>query len=178
MILVSDYVTRLDLALSAEAIPHYGCAQLTPGVPLEPAWHVVQRPDFPVRIDYRPEATAAQIARGDQLALDEPAGQYRPRLVWDVYHEVDALSAANKTAIWNDLNAGTPPKWALDRGYNSADLNLIWLLATQLAVVSSAADKNLCRSMLIAIFVVDNPSYLVNPPFAAGVNIPGDEPVP
>jgi len=114
------------------------------------------------------------------VAAHVPASPKRSRLIFDVVADVDALTVAQKSAIFSDLNAGTPPKWATDRGLSAPDLHIVWMLAQKLGCVQTQADKNFCRTMLIAIYVTDEPNwnYLVHPAFAPEVNIPGSEPVP
>jgi len=132
-----------------------------------------------VQVGFDPDIDALQKTTLDGvIAAHVPQGPRRSRLIFDIYNDIGFLSAVQKTKIWDDLSPGNPPKWAKDRGMNAADLHIIWMLATQLAVVSSAGDKNLCRQMLIAIYTQDNPNYLVHPPFDNTINIPGDEPIP
>ena len=98
------------------------------------------------------------------------------RLIFDIFNDLGNLTATQKTNIWNDLDTGSPPKWARDEGINAADNHIIWMLATQLGAVQTATDKNLCRQMLIAIYVQDNPRYLEHPSFDTSINIPGYNP--
>lgn len=93
----------------------------------------------------------------------------RPLL--NIIADLNALSAAKKTAIWNDLNSGTPPKWALDNGPNAAAIAVLQLVGTLTGL--NAADILTAKIRGVAMFVSDNPAYLVNPPFDATINIPG-----
>ena len=136
-------------------------------------------PATDIEIAYAAPLDAAQKALLDQTVANHvPAGPRRPRLIFDVYHDIGALTGSQKTKIWADLQSGTPPKWTQDRGPNAADLHILWLLATQLSVVNTAADKQTCQAMLMSIYTVDNPTFLVHPAFDTTINIPGDEPVP
>src|SRR5262245_10426542 len=140
-----QFVQRLQAQLDAAAIPTSGCAVLDAAAPTDPSWHVVVRADgIHVRTDYQPSATAGQITPGDEICLDLDAREYRPRLIWSVYHEIDGLSAAQKTSTWNDLGGGSPPKWAAYAGPNAADLAVLWLFSTQVAAIQTVADKRQC----------------------------------
>src|SRR5262252_8864630 len=82
------------------------------------------QPATSVAVVYAAPLTSAQVNTLDAVvAAHVPAGPRRPRLIFDVYNDVGALTAAQKNAVWTDLNAGTPPKWAQDRGTNAADLH-------------------------------------------------------
>src|SRR5215471_18925124 len=129
-------------------------------------------PSTSVDVVYAAPLTPGQVnTLGATVAAHLPAGPRRPRLIYDVYQDVGALTAAQKTAVWNDLSAGTPPKWAQDRGANAADNHILWMLATQLGAVQTQADKRLCQQMLISIYCTDNPNFLVHPPFDPSINI-------
>lgn len=124
------------------------------------------------------ELTPAEVTTLDGIVAGYDGRARRPRLIYDVWHDVGALTAAQKVATWNDLQTGDPPRWALDRGPNAADLHTLWLFATQVGAIQTATDRQKCQQMLISIYTVDNPTFLCNPPFDPTIEIPGDEPVP
>ncbi|HKB40480.1 MAG TPA: hypothetical protein VKD72_28910 [Gemmataceae bacterium] len=123
-------------------------------------------------------SSAEQTQTGNLVAAHVPNPERRPRLIFEIYQDIGALTGAQKVSIWGDLNAGTPPKWAQDRGPNAADNHILWLFATQVGAIQTATDRQKCQQMLIAIYTQDNPQYLVHPPFDTAIDIPGDEPIP
>src|SRR5262252_3208950 len=105
----SSFLQRLDKALSNNSIPHWGVADVT-GV-VNPPGHVVSRPDgIVVRIDYKPEATSAQITQGDNLAMTLTAGIRSARILADIYKDVAKLTAQQHTNVWADISATVPGK--------------------------------------------------------------------
>lgn len=133
-------------------------------------------PPMNIRIDYRSEATTSEMINGDETArvFDLAAVPRRPRVLYAVYKDVSALTGPQKTNIGNDLFSGSPPKVATDTGPNAPDLLILWTLR-QVASLSTA-DKRLLETDAISIYTLDNPNYLVSPPFDPSINVPGDEP--
>lgn len=97
------------------------------------------------------------------------------RTIYSIRASLNALSAAQKNAVWSDLSSGTPPKWALDAGPNAAAIAAIEWAATVPAGVT-ATEKTEARLRLAAMYCQDNPKYLVNPAFDPTINIDGTEP--
>lgn len=95
-----------------------------------------------------------------------------PRTLFAIRADIAALSAAQKTAVWNALIAGTPPLWATDSGANAAALAVLQMLGASLTL--SAADVLEAKTRAAAMYAQDVPLFLVNPAFAPTVNIPGD----
>jgi len=180
----STAIERLNAAVAAVA-PIHGCALLTPGAAVDPSWHVVSNatttPATPVRIDYRPEATAGQISQGDSVAttFDLTVNVRRPRPLWSIRGDVQALSVGQFSNVWNDLSApvsgGPPRKYLTDYGTNAGTIfvydHVIYV------VQGTAAQVKAGQISLTACFSQDNPTYLVHPPWDTSINIPGDEPV-
>ena len=135
----------------------------------------VQGPDANdlVTIRMTRDLSASEKTTLDEVVAAHDGRPRRARLIFDVWHDIGALTGTQKTKIWLDLQSGTPPKWTQDRGPNAADLHIVWLMATQLGLV--AADKQSSQQMLMSIYTVDNPTYLVHPPFDDTINVPGDE---
>lgn len=96
------------------------------------------------------------------------------RTIFSIRVELNALSAAKKNAVWNDINSGNPPKWSLDAGPNAAAIAAIEFSATSVAGIT-AAEKTEARLRLVAMYIQDNPKYLVNPSFDPTINVPGNE---
>lgn len=132
-------------------------------------------PAMYINIDYRAEATDEERAAGDEVArefdLAEPAR--RPRPLYAIHADVKALSVAQSQAVAGDLFGGNPPKVDTDTGPNAPDLLVIKILRQTGSL--SAADKRLTEQAAMAIYALDNPNYLVHPPFDPSINVPGDE---
>lgn len=99
----------------------------------------------------------------------------RLRSLLSLIADLNALSASKKNAIWTDISSGSPPKWSTDTGPNAAAIAVLQLLATS---GLSAADVLTAKVRGVAMYVQDNPKYLVNPSFDTSINVPGDEVIP
>lgn len=98
----------------------------------------------------------------------------KPRRLFDIYTQILALPAADKDLIWADLDSGTPRKWTQHQGPSAAAMMALhWSAANSGA---SVANVNNARVRLASLYCLDVPGYLVNPPFAPHLNVPGDEP--
>ena len=124
---------------------------------------------------------ARQLAEGavTRYLADNPGtatGHKQPRRLFDIYTDIGNLTAGQQSAIWTNLDAGNPPLWATDDGDNAAAIMVLhWAVANSGA---STANVNNAKRRLAALYVQDNPTYLVLPTFdpaVSGVNIPGDE---
>jgi hypothetical protein len=117
-------------------------------------------------IDYvPPEPTATQVQ-----AQANPPRNLVPLLT--LITQLNALTTAQKTNIWNDLTSGSPPKWELDAGPNASAIAVLQFIAT-LTPSLSATDLLNAKVRGVAMYVQDNPTYLVNPVFDPTINIPG-----
>lgn len=96
-----------------------------------------------------------------------------PRPLLDIITALTNLSAAQKTAVWNDVTSGTPPKWALDAGPNAAAIAWAPTLITLSTI--AAADVLNIKIKAVAMYCQDVPRYLVQPAFDPSINIPGDQ---
>lgn len=99
----------------------------------------------------------------------------RPRKLLDIFNGINALTNAQKAAVWNDISSGSPPKWSTDYGVNAGSIMTLHFLSVSVNGLSSS-EKVQAQIRLVALYVQDNPNYLVNPPFSPTVNVPGDEP--
>lgn len=152
---------RLDTALRAAGLPIDGIG--LDGGNVTVFWQVAP--------------TQQQIDTANGI-INDPYWRYarRPRRLIDIYGDVNALSGAQKTNIWNDLNAGSPKKYATDVGVNAGPI-LVLDWAVQGSGINPA-DKQAAQLRLIVMYVQDNVAYLKNPGFDPTVNVLGDEQIP
>lgn len=100
----------------------------------------------------------------------------RARKLIDILNDIAALTTTQQAAIWTNLTSGTPPLWTQGGGANEpAMLGLHWSATNSGA---TAANLNIARRSLAAIYVLDHPTYLVNPSWSPLINVPGDEIIP
>lgn len=102
---------------------------------------------------------------------DEPPTARGPRPVPALVSALGALTAAQRTAIAGAL-FGPENRWATNRGANMGALAII---AALLQAPTLTAAHDILRLYGVALFLQDNPAFLVQPPFAPAVNVPGDE---
>lgn len=166
-------VGRLDRAIKAAGIPIDGVGDIT-GVTPQPYWHVVTRGDGVVlRIDYQASATPTQIQQGDAIAMTFDLHNRGPRPLYAIYVDLQALSAAQKIEVWNDLSSGSPKKYLLGTGPNTAAIGALdWAVTDSGA---TGASLTAARLRIATAYVQDNPEYLVHPSFDPGINVPGDQ---
>jgi hypothetical protein len=83
-----------------------------------------------------------------------------------------ALTPLQKTNVWNDLSSGSPPKYLTDAGSEAGALAVLdW--AVRFAGFSAAAVLD-AKIRATAIYVRDQPSYLVHPTFDPTINVSGE----
>jgi len=173
---VSTRIERLTTEISKVA-PIEGVAIFPTGTASEEHWHTVTNFSTGelVRIDYQLTATAGEKSAGDNVAInfDLTQGLRVPRVLYSIWQDIGALTGAQKTAIATDLFSGTPPKVSQDTGPNAPVL--LTLSDLQKMAALSTADKQSAQRSAISIFTLDNPTYLVHPPFDPTINVPGDE---
>jgi hypothetical protein len=107
------------------------------------------------------------------------ATRRRPRPLWSIRADIQALTAAQFSNVWADLSAAVPGeaprKYLTDYGANVAG---IFVFDWGLYVTGpTAAQVKAGQISLAAMYTQDNPKYLVNPPFDPSIDVPGDEPV-
>jgi len=111
---------------------------------------------------------------GMDAVIDMHDGRKRkPRVLYAIWQDIGALSGSQKNNIATDLFGGTPPKVSQDTGPNAPVL--LTLSDLQKMAALSTADKQSAQRSAISIFTLDNPTYLVHPPFDPSINVPGDE---
>lgn len=86
------------------------------------------------------------------------------------------ITDAQLVATWNDLTSGSDPKIAEGSGVAKLSIMVLHFIAVGIGGLTTP-EKRQAQKRAIAFYIYDNPKYLVNPPFAPIVNIPGDEPV-
>lgn len=97
----------------------------------------------------------------------------QPRALYAIYTDLQGLSATQKTTVWNDLSSGAPKKYLLDTGRNAAGIAALdWGVTDSGAAAASLLAAKL---RLAAMYVQDNPRYLVAPAFDPTINVPGDQ---
>ncbi len=98
----------------------------------------------------------------------------KARLLMDIFQSIRGLTATQQDLIWNDLNSGNPPKFTLNQGANQGAMAALHWAVTSLNG-ATAVEKRNASSRIAAMYVMDNWTYLVHPPFDPTINIPGDE---
>lgn len=96
------------------------------------------------------------------------ATERKPRLPRAILADLNALSAAQKTSIRNDLNSGTPPKWQL------AASPAVWACAPVFRNATGSLQTE-AAMVAVAFYCIEVPNYLVQPAFDPTINIPGDQ---
>lgn len=96
-----------------------------------------------------------------------------------IFQELNALSAAQKNAVWIAFTAGNPPKWAQDGndgstwGTHADAVSAHSGLAIDLPVSGgwTVALQTKARLQMVAVYLLDNPKWLVNPAFDPTINV-------
>lgn len=99
----------------------------------------------------------------------------RRRRLYDIWQQLNGLTAGQQNNIWTNITSGTPPLWATDAGSNAAGIMALHWSATNSG--ATAANLNDAKRRLVAMYCQDNVKYLVNPTFDPTINVPGDEPL-
>jgi hypothetical protein len=130
--------------------------------------------------------TSRDLTPGEVTALDALVAAHdgrprRPRSVFAIYADLtgaSGLTAAQADAVTADLGLGTlTGKWTQLRPPQDAPAAALRWAAVNLGG-ATAAEKRQAAAWIVAMWMQQNPAYLVNPTFhasLAGVNIPGDE---
>lgn len=154
-------VVRLEITFAALGIPIVG-----------DSWN---QSTNTISVQYAPTATQAQINQGNQLLATWDMRPYRARRLIDLINDLNALTSTQKTNISNDLFSGTPLKVLLDPGANISPIFVLYW-GTQTPGLTTQ-DKNLAKLYAAAMYVQDNPAYLIQPTFDTTINVPGWEPI-
>jgi len=123
--------------------------------------------------------TPADKGRLDGVVAAHDGRPRRARPLWSIRADVQALTAAQWGNVWADLSAPVagqaPRKYLMDYGVNAGPIFVFdWSLYVS---GPTAAQQKAGQISLTALYVQDNPTFLVKPPFDPSINVPGDEPV-
>lgn len=135
-----------------------------------------------VEVVFNNPLNTAQVGQLDALvAAHVPQGPRKPRPLYEIRADVQALSVGQFNAVWSDLSApvpgpaGPPRKYLADPGPNAGSIFVFdWALYVS---GPTAAQQRAGQISLTAMYCQDNPRYLVHPPFDNSINVPGDEPL-
>jgi len=132
-----------------------------------------------VEVVYAAPLTPAGVNTLDAVvAAHVPAGPRKARPLWKIRADIQALTTTQFNNVWADLSAavsgGPPRKYLQDYGTNAGP---IFVFDWSLYVTGpTAAQVKAGQISLTAMYVQDNPSYLIHPPFDSSINIDGSEP--
>lgn len=130
----------------------------------------------PPTIVWEGTPTAQQIAAAEAIINDPLLQIRRLRTLYAIYQSLNSLTAGQKTAVWADLSAGTPPKYFTSTGSNDASILVLYWAITFMGLTGNPLLA--ARISMTAMYVQDNPGYLRNPPFDPTINVSGDEHAP
>jgi hypothetical protein len=104
-------------------------------------------------------------ATGDLLGIE--------RGLLAIYNDLNALSTAQKNAIWADFTGGTPAKWSTDLGPHADAVSALSIPAIVMhtSTAFTAAEQLAARLRMVAAYLLDEPLYLRNPAFDPTVNV-------
>ncbi len=97
------------------------------------------------------------------------------RSLLSIYNDLNALTLAQKNAIWANFTAGSPPLWSTDDGPYAGTVMACSVAAIDMTNLTTAV-QTIARLKMVAAYVLDRPLYLVNPTFDPSVlnlSIPG-----
>jgi hypothetical protein len=127
--------------------------------------------------------TSRDLTAPEKTTLDSVVTAHDGRLrqkrpLWAIRADVQALTTAQFNNVWTDLTTPVPGeaprKYLTDYGANVAGIFVFdWSLYVS---GPTAAQQKAGQIALAAMYVQDNPNYLVHPPFDSTINVPGDEP--
>lgn len=153
---------------------------LAAGIPIKPAPDTFSLDGSTLTVFCTRELTEQEIATGTGVVQNFVVPpDTRPRLLADIYDALKALTVAQKTNVDANLFesvGGATPLWKTNRGVNAGAMLALWA-SSQLSTPSNA-DKTLLKLAICAMYVSDNPSYLVHPTFDSSINVSGVENVP
>jgi len=129
------------------------------------------------------DLTPAEVSTLDGVVAAHDGRPRRSRPLWAIRADIVTLAnnqPASWAAIWTDLTAAVPGKaprkYLMDYGTNAGPIFVFdWSLYVS---GPTAAQQKAGQMSLVALYVQDNPSYLIHPPFDSSINIDGTEPIP
>ncbi|MBY0525602.1 MAG: hypothetical protein K2R98_19510 [Gemmataceae bacterium] len=93
-----------------------------------------------------------------------------------IVDDLVALTTGQKTAIWTDLTAGSPPKLLVNAGEYKPALEELRLRAR--SSLYTAQQMTEMKLFAAALYCLANPTYLVNPSFDSTINVSVDQVAP
>ena len=120
------------------------------------------------------DLTGTQLTQMESIVSAFDLRSRIPRPLYAIYNDLVALTTTQQANIWADISSGTTPKYLLDAGPNTAALVVLdWVVRSSGAV---GASLTAAKFRAVAMYVQDNPTYLVAPTFDATINVAGDMP--
>jgi hypothetical protein len=155
---------RLDAELRRQAVPILGVSVTVP--PSGPRVAAVHYPDG---------TSQADQDRGDAIAAGYDLRDAQLKSLSQLYQDVQALTAAQRTNLWTDLSASAlpeaPRKYLTDYGPSAASIFVMdWIV---FVLKPTAAQMTAAQNDIMAFYIGDNPQYAINPVFDTTINLPG-----
>jgi len=138
-----------------------------------------------VRVCWSAPPTAQQTSQADAIVQAYDPRPRKPRTMYAIASDIFALSGSlptpaagtQKAHVIADLFTGSlaagAQKWQQDPGPNAAAMSAVYAAIT---ASNGLATFNAAQQLIMAaMYVQDNPTYLVNPAFDATINVPGDQ---
>ena len=120
------------------------------------------------------DLTGTQLTQMESIVSAYDLRPRIPRPLYAIYNDLVALTTTQQANIWADISSGTIPKYLLDAGPNTAALVVLdWAVRSSGA---TGAALTAAKFRAVALYVQDNPTYLVTPTFDATINVAGDMP--
>jgi len=120
------------------------------------------------------DLTGTQLTQMESIVSAFDLRSRIPRPLYAIYNDLVALTTTQQANIWADISSGTTPKYLIDAGRNTASLVVLdWAVRSSGAV---GASLTAAKFRAVAMYVQDNPTYLVAPTFDATINVAGDMP--
>jgi hypothetical protein len=130
---------------------------------------------LPVIVTYAQSVTDIQLDQAEAIVANYGDVPRVKRAGYLIYGDLQALTNAQKTAVWTDLSEGSPRKYLRDAGPNAAAIAALDWSANDSGAVGASLTS--ARMRIAAAYVQDNPTYLVQPAFDPTINVAGDQPV-
>ena len=120
------------------------------------------------------DLTTAQLTQMESIVSAFDLRSRIPRPLYAIYNDLVALTTTQQANIWTDISSGTTPKYLIDTGRNTAALVVLdWVVRSSGA---TGAALTAAKFRAVAMYVQDNPTYLIAPTFDATINVAGDMP--
>ncbi len=179
-------LTNLNISLVAAGLPVIGVA--LESVVRDTASGIVtwySRVEGQVRVDWSAQPTGGQDASAASIVAAATVTKRKPRTMYAIANDIFTLTTGafnpsatlQKLAIITDLFTGNlatgSQKWQQDTGPNAAAMSAVYAAVTPPSAISVFNPAQ--QLIMAAMYVQDNPLYLVHPAFDSTINIPGDQ---